>query len=190
VDDVRRTFDILPLTPDRWSDLEQLFGERGASSGCWCMWWRVAAKDWEQDAGAGNRAAFRSVVTAGPPPGLLAYFEDTPVGWVAVAPRADYPRLNRSPKLKPVDDVPVWSVTCFYIDRLYRSTGVAGTLLAAAVDHAAAHGATAVEGYPIDPGADRAANSAAFTGVLEMFHAAGFEEIDRRGGRPILRRTV
>jgi GNAT superfamily N-acetyltransferase len=190
MDDVRRDFDIFPLTPDRWPDLEQLFGARGASSGCWCMWWRVAAKDWEHDAGAGNRAALRRVVNAGPAPGLLAYFEDTPVGWVAVAPREEYPRLNRSPKLKPVDDLPVWAVSCFYIDRLYRGTGVAGSLLASAVDHARAQGAAAVEGYPIDPGDGRATNASAFTGVLDMFHAAGFAEIARRGGRPVLRRTL
>jgi hypothetical protein len=30
-----------PLTPERWHDLEQLFGTRGACGGCWCMWWRV-----------------------------------------------------------------------------------------------------------------------------------------------------
>jgi GNAT superfamily N-acetyltransferase len=190
VDDVRRDFDIFPLTPARWPELEQLFGERGASSGCWCMWWRVAAKDWEHGAGADNREAFHAVVDAGPAPGLLAYFEGQPVGWVAVAPRDAYPRLNRSTKLKPVDDLPVWSITCFYIDRWYRGTGVAGSLLAAAVEHASTHGATAVEGYPIDPGDGRAANASAFTGVLDMFRAAGFDEIARRGGRPVLRRTL
>ncbi len=190
MDHVRRNLDVFPLTPDRWPDLEQLFGERGASSGCWCMWWRVAAKDWEKDAGPGNRAAFRSVVRAGPAPGLLAYSDGRPVGWIAVAPRDDYPRLNRSPKLKPVDDLPVWSVTCFYIDRGHRGSGVAGTLLAAAVEHARAQGATAVEGYPIDPGDGQVANASAFTGVLDLFHAAGFAEIARRGGRPILRRDL
>jgi GNAT superfamily N-acetyltransferase len=190
VDDVRRNFDVYPLTPDRWADLERLFGARGASSGCWCMWWRVAAKDWENDAGAGNRAAFRSIVSVGPAPGLLAYLDGRPVGWVAVAPRDEYPRLNRSPKLKAVDDVPVWSITCFYIDRSYRGTGVGGSLLAAAVDHARAEGAAAVEGYPVDPGEGRTPNAAAFTGVLDMFRAAGFEEIARRGGRPVLRRPL
>ena len=110
------------------------------------------------------------------------------MGWVAVAPRDEYPRLNRSPKLKPVDDEPVWSVTCFYIDRMFRGTGVAGALLAAAVGHATR--ATIIEGYPIDPGDGRAANASAYTGVLDMFRAAGFDEIARRGGRPILRRSL
>jgi GNAT superfamily N-acetyltransferase len=190
VSDVTRDFEIAALSPDRWPDLEQLFGERGASSGCWCMWWRVAAKEWEQAAGEGNRESFRGVVTDGPPPGLLAYHQGRPVGWVAVAPREEYPRLNRSPKLKPVDDEPVWSVTCFYIDRMFRGTGVAGTLLAAAVDHARDSGATLLEGYPIDPGAGTVTNASAYTGVLDMFRAAGFDEIARRGGRPILRRTL
>jgi GNAT superfamily N-acetyltransferase len=183
----RVRFEIAPLTADRWPDLERLFGERGASSGCWCMWWRIGAKEWEHGAGAQNRNVFRRVVESGPPPGLLAYSDGAPVGWVAVAPRTDYPRLNRSPKLKPVDDVPTWSVTCFYIDRSHRGSGVGGALLAAAVDHARQAGALAVEGYPIDTGAARAANASVFTGVLDMFRAAGFEEIERRGGRPILR---
>jgi GNAT superfamily N-acetyltransferase len=190
MDDVRRDFDVQPLTPERWPDLEALFGERGASSGCWCMWWRVPAKDWERDAGATNKRAFRSIVRAGPPPGLLAYHDGKPVGWVAVAPRDEFPRLDRSPKLKRVDDVPVWSVTCFYIDRWYRGTGVGGTLLAAAVEHAREHGATSIEGYPLDPGDGKVTNAAAFTGVLDMFRAAGFDEIARRGGRPVLRREL
>jgi GNAT superfamily N-acetyltransferase len=153
------------------------------------MWWRIAAKDWEKNAGTCNRNVFRRIVESGPAPGLLAYDGDEPIGWVALAPREDYPRLNRSPKLKPIDDVSTWAVTCFYIDRRYRRSGVGGVLLGAAVDHARNSGASAVEGYPIDPGADRVSNASAYTGVLDMFRAAGFDEIARRGGRPILRRT-
>ena len=190
MDDVRRDFEVRPLTADRWDDLTALFGERGASSGCWCMWWRVASKEWERDAGTPNRDALAAIVADGPPPGLIAYHEERPVGWVAVGPRDDYPRLNRSPKLKPVDDEPVWAVTCFYIDRMFRGTGVAGTLLRAAVDFAAASGATALEGFPLDPGDGQVASSSAFTGLLDMFRAAGFDEIARRGGRPVMRRVL
>ena len=80
--------------------------------------------------------------------------------------------------------MPVWSITCFYIDRMYRGTGVAGALLAAAVEHARDAGARLIEGYPIDPGDGRVTNASAYTGVLDMFRAAGFDEITRRGGRP------
>ena len=140
VDDVRRDFDIHPLTPDRWADLERLFGERGASSGCWCMWWRIPAKDWEATGRRRKPFALRRVVKTGPAPGLLALPRRSTCRLGRGRTRSEYPRLNRSTKLKPVDDLPAWSVTCFYIDRMYRGTGVAGTLLAAAVDHARTSG--------------------------------------------------
>ena len=64
---------IEPLTPQRFPDLVTLFGPNGASSGCWCMWWRVPAKDWSAGGNAGNRAAFEETVRRGEPVGLLAY---------------------------------------------------------------------------------------------------------------------
>ena len=77
-----------PLTPYRWRDLEALFGPRGACGGCWCMWWRLRPKDYKAQKGAANRQAFRELVAAGPPPGLLAYDGGRAVGWCAVGPSA------------------------------------------------------------------------------------------------------
>lgn len=181
--------DIVPVTPDRWADLEWLFGERGGSSGCWCMWWRKSATEWDADAGAGNRRDLEALVARDPAPGLLAYRDGAPVGWVAVAPRAEYPRLARSPKLGPVDDTPAWVVSCFYIDRRHRGTAVGHALLDAAVAFACEHGARAVEGIPIDTAGSATTNASLFTGTLTMFRAAGFEEVARRGGRPVVRRS-
>ena len=62
-----------PLTPDRWPDLVGLFGPRGACAGCWCMWWRRPRAEFVRGKGDGNKRAFRRVVEAGPPPGVLAY---------------------------------------------------------------------------------------------------------------------
>ena len=70
--------------------------------------------------GDGNKAAFRRIVKRGAEPGLLAYDGDTPVGWCAISPREEYGGLARSRILKPVDDQPVWSITCFYVARAYR----------------------------------------------------------------------
>lgn len=103
-------------------------------------------------------------------------------------PRIEYPRLDRSAKLKPVDDKPVWSITCFYIDRRHRRQGVARALLDAAIEYARAAGAETIEAYPIDTSVRPTATSGEiFTGNLSMFLAAGFEEVMRRGGRPIVR---
>jgi GNAT superfamily N-acetyltransferase len=181
---------VEPVTSERWRDLECLFGERGASSGCWCMWWRKPAQEWDRDAGAVNKRELRALTRAEPAPGLLAYRDGAPVGWVALAPRDAYPRMQRSRYLGPVDPTPVWMISCFYIDRHHRGTGVASALLAAAVRFAREHGARAVEGVPIDTSLKSKANADLFTGTLAMFLDARFAEIARRGVRPIVRRVV
>jgi GNAT superfamily N-acetyltransferase len=181
---------IRPATADRWDDVRALAGERGFTSGCWCMWWRMSADEWRSTPARARRDALADLVATGSAPGLLAYRDGAPVAWVAVAPRDEYPRLNRSQKLKPLDDTPVWSVTCFTVDRHHRRHGVAEALLDAAVDHAAARGATVVEGYPIDTAGGRRPGADLFTGTLAMFRRAGFEEVARRGGRPIVRKVV
>ncbi len=179
---------IVPVTPDRFPDLERLFGPNGASSGCWCMWWRVAAKDWKATE---NHAALAAAVDRGEPVGLLAYDADEPVGWTALAPRPAYPRLLRSQTLRltPADEPGVWSVTCFYTHRKHRRAGVATALLDAAVAHAKAQGAAAVEGYPVDTAGERRASADLFTGTVSLFEGAGFRPHARPAGgkRVVLR---
>ena len=182
--------EIRPATPDRWDDVVAVAGERGFTSGCWCTWWRLSAKAWNGMPAAERRALLAGLVADGCVPGLLAYVDGEPVGWAAVAPRDEYPRLDRSPKLGRVDDTPVWSLTCFTVDRRHRRRGVAEALLAAAVEHAASRGATVVEGYPIDTAGGRQAGADLFTGTLAMFERAGFTEVARRGGRPVVRRAL
>ncbi|MGH2725252.1 MAG: GNAT family N-acetyltransferase [Actinomycetota bacterium] len=182
--------DVHPVTPDRWADLERLAGPRGAYAGCWCMWFRLSGREFEQRAGKGNRRALKGLVDEGRTPGLLAYLDGEPVGWVSVAPREEFGRIERSPKLARVDDAPVWSVVCFYMARGRRGQGIGAALLEAAVDHAAGRGATIVEGYPLDPEVRKITNSEAYHGLVPMFEKAGFTEVARRGGRPIMRRRV
>jgi len=179
---------IRPVTPDRWTDLETLFGPRGAIGGCWCMWWRLSRAEYERQKGEGNKQAMQSIVASGDVPGLLAYAGEKPVAWCSIAPREDFPSLERSRVLKRVDDQPVWSVVCFYIAKPYRGQGVSVQLLLAAVEYAGQHGARVVEGYPIEPKKDSAPDIYAFTGMASAFRKAGFVEVLRRSEtRPIMR---
>jgi GNAT superfamily N-acetyltransferase len=182
----------VPLTAARWPDLEELFGERGACGGCWCMWWRLPRKTWTKQKGDRNRRAFRERVVAGPPPGLLAYRAGVPVGWCAVGPRAELPVLDRSRNLAPVDERPVWCVSCLFVRRNARGSGVALDLLAAAAGFAATRGATVLEGYPVDPLAGRRMPDAfVWTGTWDLFRRAGFVEIARRSPtRPVVRKDL
>jgi GNAT superfamily N-acetyltransferase len=182
---------FLPLTPARWKDLAALFGGNGACGGCWCMWWRLPAARFAAGKGAKNRRAFRRLVAEGPPPGILAYDGAEPVGWCAIAPREEYVRFDRSRVLAPVDGEPVWSVTCFFVRRDRRRTGLTRALLEEAVRFAARRGAHIVEGYPVDPRGGSSADAFVYTGLLSAFRAAGFREVARRSPtRPIVRRTT
>jgi GNAT superfamily N-acetyltransferase len=151
------------------------------------MWWRLNRTEWNRGKGEGNRKAFHKLVRSGAEPGVLAYVGSEPVGWCAVAPRQQYPALSRSRILKPVDNQPVWSVTCFFIARGFRHQGLSAKLLEAAVDFARARGAKIVEGYPHD--AKKAtADVFVYTGLVSAFRKAGFKEVARRSKiRPIMR---
>ena len=181
---------IYPLTPERWPDLTRLFGERGACGGCWCMWWRLPRAQWVRQKGFENQQAFRALVTAGPPPGLLAYSNGEAVGWCALAPRADYPRLANSRILKPVDEKPVWSVSCFFVARGFRRQGVTLALLEAAAAYARSQGAERLEGYPCES-KDGYPDVFYYTGLASTFRKARFREVARRSPtRPIMRRVL
>ncbi len=118
-------------------------------------------------------------------PGLVAYEDGAVVGWVSLGPREDYERLAFSKVLAPLDDVPVWSIVCFVVGRKSRGQGVAGELLAAAIDYARDHGATTLEAYPVEvtPG-ERVPSANAFQGTLGMFERAGFKVVARRRAKP------
>lgn len=177
-----------PLTPNRWPDLERLFGNRGACGGCWCMWWRLSRSEFEKAKGEGNRRAFRRIVASGSRPGLLAYAAGEPIAWCAVGPRGSFPVLDRSRILAPVDDEPVWSVTCFFVARPYRRKRITVRLLEAAAEFARRRGAKILEGYPVEVRSGNMPDAFAWTGLVGAFRAAGFSEVARRSKtRPIMR---
>lgn len=182
--------DFHPLTPQRWDDVAALFGPRGACGGCWCMFWKLPRAQFVQGKGEGNRRAFRRIVKSGRAPGILAYADGVPVGWCAVEPRVAYPALARARVLAPVDEQPVWSVTCFYVARGWRRKGVTVQLLRAAVKHVRRCGGRIVEGYPVLPKPYHTSSAAfAWTGFAPAFEAAGFRDCAGRS-RPIMRRRA
>jgi GNAT superfamily N-acetyltransferase len=179
------------LTPDRLGDLEQLFAPSKVLSGCWCMWFLVTSRDFEQGYAGGNRIAFADLVASTETPlGVLAYRDGQPVGWCATGPRERYGRLLRSPLLKGRDraeDADVWLVPCFYVRRDARGGGVTGELLDAAVELAGMNGATAIEGVPLaGPGPHNAMD--AYVGTETMFAGAGFAITGRPSPRRLLMR--
>jgi GNAT superfamily N-acetyltransferase len=184
-------FTFHPATPDRWANLETLFGKNGACGGCWCMCWRLPRKTFVAQKGNGNRIALKTIVEDNETPGILAYSGDEPAGWCAVAPREDYPALDRSRILAPVDDQSVWSVSCFFVTKAHRKKGLSVAMLRAAVEFVRERGGKILEGYPVEPKSAPMPAVFAWTGLASAFIKAGFKEVERRSPtRPIMRCEV
>jgi GNAT superfamily N-acetyltransferase len=177
---------VVPVTPDRWSDMVELFEQRGARGGhrntpaygCWCTWWR----DRTLSHGEPKKRAMAELVGNGHEPGLLAYEAGSAVGWVAIAPREEFAVLMRSPQYRPRDAAAgVWAVTCFVVDKPQQRRGVATALLEAAVQHAFARGASAVEAYP------HATKGDDYMGGIALYERAGFARVRDANKRVVVR---
>ncbi|MEX2233454.1 MAG: GNAT family N-acetyltransferase [Cyclobacteriaceae bacterium] len=181
-------FIFKPLTSETWQPFESLFGPKGACGGCWCMTWRLTKSEYDSSKGDGNRKKMKKLASKGDVIGVLAFHDNIPIGWCAVAPREKYVRLENSRSLKPVDDKTVWCISCFFIAKPYRRKGLSVKLLKAAVDYAGSHGAKIVEGYPIEPKDKEMPDVFAWTGILSSYLRAGFTEEKRHSpARPIVR---
>jgi GNAT superfamily N-acetyltransferase len=182
-----------PLTADRWGDLVVLFEHHGNPGYCWCMIWRLPSGAYRQLDSGQRRQALQTLVDSGTPTGILAYLDGEPVGWCSVAPRETYQRLERSKTLKRIDDLPTWSVVCFYLNRKVRHQELPVKLLSAAVDYAVSKGAEVVEGYPVDRHKDEQGNwqpivSYRFMGSVSTYEKAGFKQAASASqGRLIMR---
>lgn len=176
-------FEFLPVTADRWLDLAEFFEQNGNPNYCWCMRWRLKSTAFTVGGSVERKRQLQALVNENIPVGIMAYHEGKAIGWCSIAPRETYIALDRSRVLKRVDEQPVWSVACFFIDRGFRGQGLASKLLKAAVDYAKSEGAEIVEGYPVEPD-----KSYRFMGAPAVFDNTGFQEVaEASNGRKIVR---
>ncbi|MGH3448066.1 MAG: GNAT family N-acetyltransferase [Nocardioidaceae bacterium] len=184
---------VVPLAQDTWPQFEELFGPDGVQGGCWCAFFRMTAREFNTTTPDEHKQVVSGAAVDGRPLGLLAIVDGSPQGWVAVSPRLDNPRLLKS-EVARTDSTEhlssTWAVTCFYIRRTCRRSGVSRLLLNEAGEYARRHGARAVEGYPVDAGAAKVAAAELYHGELGTFVDAGFALIDRRGRRRALVRKL
>ncbi|MEI7982090.1 MAG: GNAT family N-acetyltransferase [Bacteroidota bacterium] len=178
-----------PLTPDTWPLFEQLFGVRGACGNCWCMYYRLNRSDFQEGKFEdGNKLAMKELVRNSQPAGILAVYEGQAIAWCAFAPRKDYLKLVRSRVHKPIDDQPVWSIPCMFIDKNFRKIGVSVQLLKGVIAYARKQGIKLIEAYPTIPTTEKLPDSFAWIGLYKSFERAGFKIVDRTSvNRPMVR---
>ncbi|MFI5061008.1 MAG: GNAT family N-acetyltransferase [Actinomycetales bacterium] len=173
---------VEPVRAELWPELERVFGERGDASGCWCQWFKLAGAAKRETPREAMAELLHESVCGEPAPGVMAWIDGEPAGWAAVEPYAAYPSLSRSPITKRLDGDPddPWAVTCFVVRLEHRGRGVARALLRGAVDHAVHHGATTVEGYPVNPDVRPSlTNAERYHGTVSLFGSAGFRIVRR-----------
>lgn len=184
-----------PVTPDRFDDLADVINPNRRETHCWCLSHRVGAKQIEDLGGGSREQAMRALCERDVPPGVVTYRDGTPVGWCNIGARSDIPRLVQSKLIRPVDDVPVWSIVCAVVRGGHRRQGVTQQLIEGAVQWARSQGAPAVEAHPVDPDG-RMDLTMAFVGTRAMYERAGFEVIGQTDAvaskmpRLVMRRTL
>jgi GNAT superfamily N-acetyltransferase len=189
-------FDTRPLTPDRVDDFATVANPNRRPSHCWCLSHRLSAREITELGGGSREAAFRALCARENPPGVIGYDDGEPVGWCSIGPRSENTRLTQSRLIRPLDDVPVWSIICVVIRGGHRRRGYTTPLINGAVEYAATRGAPAVESYPVDPGSGRIDLTMAFVGTRAMFANAGFEvagstdAVASKLPRLVMRRTL
>lgn len=168
---------IQRVNPEDWPDFEALFESRGGPKNCWCVLWRPTSTPKAKMDKADRKAAMLTCVTSGGPVGLLAYVDNKPVAWCSVGPRPHFINLGGA------DDYPdltrVWSLTCFFVKRPMRRSGLSDQLIQAALVYARDNEATHLEAYPVDPESP----SYQFMGFVPQFEKHGFERIGQAGKR-------
>ena len=170
------TWETHPVTPDRFDDFADVINPNRRASHCWCLSHRIQPAEIEELGDGSREQAMRRLTEREHPPGVVTYRDGVPVGWCNIGPRAEIPRLVKSRLIRPLDDVPVWSIICVLVRSGHRKQGVTNRLIEGAVEFAASYGAPAVETYPVDP-PGRMDLTMAFVGTRSMFEKVGFEVV-------------
>ena len=166
-----------PATPERWDDVVAILSRDG-DRGCWCQYYRMSSGDYaRRDLGAGERALREQISGSDIAPGIVAYVDGEPAGWLGLWPRSRMQRLVRSRTIPQVDDLDPWSLVCFNVRVGFRRKGVARALLDGAIRYAREMGAPALEAYPVEPGGRRVDTAFGYVGFVPLFEAAGFRRV-------------
>lgn len=176
--DIKLKFE--PLTTSTWKQFETLMGEKGGCGNCWCMYFRLPYKEFQENKPDGNKKMMRHLVNKGKPQGLIASTDQEPIGWIAMAPREDYMKLEKARVFKRFDDKPVWSITCFFIKKQFRHMGLSRQLIKGAVDFAKTKKIKTLEAYPAIPYDEKVPHAFLWVGVLSSFINNGFKIVKQQ----------
>lgn len=178
------------LSKNNWNHFEDLLGERGGCGGCWCMAHRLKTSVYNELKGEGNHRAQKELVWEGKKNGLLLFCEDQAIGWISIAPREEFYKIENSRIYKRNDTQTIYSITCFFVRKDLRRKGISHQLIEAALDYSRCSGIKVVEAYPVIPYAAKMPDAFAWTGIYSVFQKAGFFVYSNKSkSKPLMRYT-
>jgi GNAT superfamily N-acetyltransferase len=141
------------------------------------MSFRLSKKEFDANRYGGNKSKMKRIVGNGKPAGLVATVNGKPVGWIALAPRENFLKIENARTLKRIDDKPVWSIPCFFIRKEYRRSGLSKLLIKGTVEYARKKKIRTLEAYPAIPYSTAMPDAFLWIGVLSSFTANGFKVV-------------
>lgn len=187
------SLDYRRLTPELWNDFETLFlRDKGTHASCFCVYNRITMGEYIQSTTEWRRAKSKEWVLSGQATGILLYEEHNPIAWCqygkaaefgAFDKRKDYLALNLPEELRPT-----WRITCLFVSKEHRNTGLSGKALDAALLEIAKAGGGIVEVFVLkNPKREKIE----FTGSVEMYERRGFSYVAPIGSTThLMRRNV
>jgi GNAT superfamily N-acetyltransferase len=177
------------VTKDNWDKFAALFGARGACANCWCMFYRLKPAEFKEGkVNDINKNRMKELIWQGKQVGIIAIHEGQAIAWCAFAPREGYIKLENSRVHKRIDNEPVWSIPCFFIDKKFRRKGISVALLKGVIEYARKNKIRVIEAYPTIPTVALLPDSFVWIGLYKSFERAGFKIVDHKSkSRPMVR---
>ncbi|MDV3244867.1 MAG: GNAT family N-acetyltransferase [Nitrososphaerales archaeon] len=165
------------LSSRTWPDFEKLFARHGGVwGGCWCMFFHSPV-GFDASAYEKNRRAKKRLVREGKAHGSLVYCAGEPVGWCQFGPKEELPHIDRKRGYVQTDDG-AWRITCLFIARDHRRSGVARAAVRDSVEAMRKMGIASVEAYPVE--GTRSA-TLLWSGTPSLFEGFGFAKVRKLG---------
>jgi GNAT superfamily N-acetyltransferase len=175
-------FDVRPLDATTWPDFAALVERHnGVWGGCWCMGFHEEGVG-RHKSPAQNRSEKECRVREGRAHAALVYDGHACVGWCQFGSPGELPRIkHRRAYERELAALPDWRITCFFVDKQHRRSGVAAAALAGAMDEIARLGGGTVESYPENSEGRSPSSSFLHNGTVSMFERQGFERTRQLG---------
>ena len=142
---------VKPLDTDTWDAFARLLERHnGVFGGCWCTYFHTLHGE-KTFSAEDNRALKKRLVEDGRAHAALVFHGDEAVAWAQYGSPDELPNIQHRKEYEATStEVPDYRITCIFVDKNHRKSGVTAIALGGAVDLIAKAGGGVVEGYPHD----------------------------------------